>query len=285
MDFPTEALPWYSEECVRRISVASQPERDEMIGNLARQYRGRPHGVFMVQCVYVFSRLLELGIEASSKGYAAGVSDCLSELVESNMNYRSWPHGDKIDHIGFALCHLDNTCSRLSYKICRRLAFSALSEIADAKKKAFSAADLLTNRPTAAREVVSAVRYLNEVMWLKYKGGESREIWSTIWNLQLMEECVDRIPLVPYTDGDTDFLNFDHYGIGFDMYCVGTWNVLGRFKEQLSHVQLSETVTRVINMSRDEIIAEIPNPISRPEDWKYSGSLESITQIVQSFFR
>lgn len=279
MDRPTEAIPWYSEECIKRIKNASQDERNEILGKLAMNYRGRPHGVFRVQCVYVMCRLLEEEIEASSP-YAVSVKDSLKELVESNLVYWGWPIGDKIDHIGFALSHLDNICSRLSYKFCRRFAMETFEEIVDAKKSNFSTEDLLANKPTIAREVVDSVRFLNEILWRRYSGYDSKKIWKYIWNLQVLEEHIEKIPEVEYKDGDMDLLNFDRYGIDFDMYCVGTWNVLQSMKDKISHIDLPDTVLELIAKSREEVISEIPKPLPKPANWSYELTipLESLKQ-------
>jgi len=282
MDRPTDALPWYAEECVRRILESAQTVRDELVGKLAMTYRGRPHGVFKVQCIYVFCRLLDEGVEASYKGYAASVYRCLEELVESNMNYWAWPHGDKIDHIGFALCNLDNICARLSYKICRRFAFGALSKLAEAKKEAFSPEDLLVDWPSTAKEVVGAVRFINEMLWRKYMGGDSQKIWDAIWTLENMEEQVNQMPAIPYSDGDTDFLNFDHYGIDFDMYCVGTWNVLTKWKDKATNLTFPPNAIQVMSKSREQVINEIPKPIPRPQERKYDQKVP-LEMIVELF--
>lgn len=283
MDRPTDPIPFYSNEYVRRFILAEQEVRNKMLGELAMRYRGRPHAIFMVQCVNIMCKLLQENVEAEYTGYARSVKDCLRELIDSNLNYGAHPHGELINNISFALCHLDNICARVSYKFCRRFGMDQLKEIVNTRMTSSSTEDLLIDTPSVAREIVRCVGVINEIIWLQLNRNDSREIWEYIWILQNVEEELEKIPQIEYENGDTDLLWFGNYGIDFDMYCFGTWNLLqdnSRLRK-LDRNKLPENATKLLDMSREEIISMIPQPIPKPDGFTPDNS--KIAHIIGPF--
>lgn len=272
MDRPTDAIPWYAKECFRRMSEAQQQERDEMLRILIMNYRGRPHGVFRVQSLDVMCRLLKDNIEASATGSSASVLNCFEELVESNIRYWSFPVGNVEDHIGFALCHLDNTCARISYKFVRRFGMEVFNKIVEQKKNNFAIEELLLERPSTADEVINSVRIVNELLWNRLSHLDSPEIWKRIWDLNIVEKRLDEIPQVEYTDGNADLLRFANYGVDFDMLCFGTWSTLQQYKKTLDGFELSEQIKMFMNKTFDEVTLSIPKPLPCPVTYSPSES-------------
>jgi hypothetical protein len=284
MDRPSDAIPFYSEEYVRRFIEADQELRNSMLGKLATIYRSRKHGIFNVQCINVMCRLLEENINAHCPNYANSVYDCLKELIEDNLNYKSSPFGNPTDHIGFALCHLDNICSRIAYKFCRRFGMKSLQEFIRIQIDTFSAEDLIINSPTVAREVVKLVGTINEILWSKFKGFNSPEIWDYIWTLQLIEDELDQIPQIEYSDGDADLLFFGNFGVSTDMYCFGTWNMLQIRSKGSKFIleKLPDNAQNLLKAKREDVIKNIPKPIPRPDNFtlKHHQVLEMIQSLL-----
>lgn len=272
MDRPADPFPWYAKECFRRMSEVTQEGRNEMLRNIIMHYRGRPHGVFRVQCLIVMCNLLKNNIEATSTGSSYNVLDCFEELVKCNISYWSFPIGNLEDHIGFALCHLDNSCCRISYKFVRRFGMETFNKIVEEKKNTFAIEDLLTERPSTANEVINSVQIVNELLWNRLSYLDSPEIWKRIWDLNLIEKRLDEIPQVEYSDGNQDLLRFDNYGVNFDMLCVGTWTTLQQYKDSLDQVELSEDIKKFMNLSFEEVILSIPKPIPCPSSYTPSES-------------
>lgn len=278
---PSSSAPIIGWWVYEKIKEAAQAERDEMLGKLAMNWRGRPHAIFKVQCVNILVRLIEDDIDGKKDGYFSSVYDGLNELVESNMGYWSWEFGNIEDQIGFALSHLDNICARFAYKLCRRIAMEPLELLVQAKKETLAIEDLLSDKPTVAKEMVEFVEIVYDFLWLKFMGRESRQIWETIWHLEFIEETIiDKIPAAEYPDGDFDLLGFENYGKGFDMQCVGTWSILNMRRKQLEGKRLPQCAIELIQKTREQVRVEIPEPLSRPINWQPTD--ESIIKIFSS---
>jgi len=283
MDRPTDPIPFYSNEYVRRFIQATQEQRNNMLGELTMKYRSRPHAIFKVQCINIMCRLLQENIEAEAPGYALSIKGCLEELIDSNLNYGAHPYGGPINKISFALCHLDNICARVSYKFCRRYGMDQLKDIVNTKMTTFSTEDLLIDSPSVAREIVKCVGFINEILWLEFNRNESREIWECIWLLQHLEEMLEEIPQIEYENGDTDFLWFGDYGIDFDTYRFGTWNLLRDLSSlpDFDLNKLPENARQLLDLSKEEITDNIPQPIPRPEN--FLPDLNKIAHIIKMF--
>jgi len=203
-------------------------------------------------------------------------SECFSRMNEANEEYniRYWsiPFGDVENQIRFALCHLDNTCARISYKFVRRFGMEAFNKIVEEKKKTFHIEELLLDRPSAADEVINSVTIVNELLWNRLSHLDSSEIWKRIWDMNLIEKTLDKIPQVEYSDGNSDLLWFGNYGISFDMLCVGTWNTLQKHKGTLDGLELSEQIKMFMNKTFDEVTLSIPKPLPCPVTYSPSES-------------
>jgi len=267
MDRPTDARGMYGMELARRIKEIEGEERHKLYRKMIQICYGRPHNVFRVQCIVALCGLLEAGVILENNNQPVDIKKDLISLVTYNMNYWLWPIGDPIEHIGHALCHLDNICARLAYKFSRRFGMEPLKEIVNSKLQTFAIEDLLVNAPTIAKEIVGSVRLIHELLWFKFMGQDSREIWNDIWNLQETEKLLDIIPQVDYSDGDADFLWFDQYGLTFDILRVGTYNELHSFKTVLEQVGMEPEINEILSMSREDLKRGLPKPLEKPANW------------------
>lgn len=262
MDIPTDARPMIAEIFVERVLSANKKERKHMVELLAMTMRGRPHSVFRVLAVYVFVRLLEEGIEIERSIYVKSVKETLEELVKSNRTYWS------SNPLSNALCHLDNTTLRLAKKLSLRLAMDGLTKLVNEQKRTLPFEDLLVERPSVARHMVSLIGLLAELLWRKVCNATNHhDIWEAIWHYEFIEEIIEKMPLKPYPDGDSDLLFFEYYGRGYDMLCLGTWDVLHSKLDVLKTFCVDETVINFASLTRDEAIASIPLSIPRPDGW------------------
>lgn len=273
IDRPTSGAPIVGWWVFEKIKKTDQAERDQMLGRLAMKWRGRPHAVFKVQCVNILVRLIEEGLDGKMDGYFTSVYEGLGELVKYNMQYWCWDVGNKIDHIGFALSHLDNICARIAYKLCNRVAMDSLIQLVEAKKQNLAIEDLLAQTPSVAGEMIELIEKLYDFLWYRFNGGDSKKIWDIIWHLQHIEENIlDQIPASVYPNGDFDLLGFDNYGKGFDMQCLGTWSILNMRTKELQGKTLPPIVQEVMKKNREQIRLEIPATISKPAGWQPNDS-------------
>lgn len=263
MDIPIDGRPLYGREIVRRMQTASTSERLSMADQLAMRYRGRPYQVFRVNCADAFARMYFLGIEIDKSTYVSSTLGCLEELVTSNMSYWSF------SELSSALIHLENVCHRFSYKLCRRFMMSALENVVQKRKSFLNIEEQLKRKPTVAREMIGSVSWFSEYLWRQYSGlSDAKKLWEIIWSLEYVESFVDKIPEPKYPDDDSDLLWFDHYGRGFDMLRIGTWDILGRGKNYFNEKPLPESILKVLAMSREEVLKSYPQGNVPPYDWK-----------------
>lgn len=283
MDIPTSTAPNVGWHMVDKLKQADKETRKSMLAKLAMKWRERPHAIFRVQCINVLIGLIEEDVEIEgTDGYIKSINDGLEELINSNMAYWAFGNiGNKIEHIGFALSHLDNTCARFADKICKRIAMDSLNELVDSKRQTLSIEDLLSQTPTVAKEMVDLVERVYNYLWFQFNGGESREIWEVIWHLEHIEEnIIDKIPQPQYPNNDFDLYNFGHYGKNYDMLSSGTWDILNSRRKKLEGKELPRIVHEIINKTREQIIDEIPKPIKKPDNWKPTN--DSIMKIFSS---
>ncbi len=261
MDIPTHGQLQVAREFSRRVIDAKPEEQNRMIDRLAMTYRGRPHAIFRVNSAFICCRLLQAGIHGEKSSYIQSVSGCLSELVSGATTY--WgTHG-----LSNALCHLDNTTLRLARKFCIRFAMEPLIELSKARRKTLAMEDLLASRSSVAGDMIGMVGMVAEYFWRLYCSmSDIDEIWSGIWSLECIEEVLEKVPAPSYPKGEGDLLFFDSYGRGFDMLCVGTWDVVHHRLKGVASVPAN--VSALANMTRAQAIASIPVSRSRPKGWK-----------------
>jgi hypothetical protein len=263
MDIPIDGRPLYGREIVRRMQNATKEERQSMANQLAMKYRGRPYQVFRVHCADAFARMYFLDIEVEKSLYVKSTLECLEELVSSNMNY--WAFSE----LSNGLIHLENACHRLSYKLCRRFMMSALENVVQKRKSFLAIEEQLKGEPTVAREMIGSVSWFSEFLWRQFSwASDATELWKVIWSLEYIEGFLDKIPEPKYPDHDSDLLWFNHYGRGFDMLRIGTWDVLGRGKNHFGEKKLPESILKVLAMSREEVLKSYPSGKVPPSDWK-----------------
>lgn len=281
MNNPINAVPIYGREILRRFEASQNEELMVMANRLVMTYRGRPHSIFRVHCVDAFSRLLIGDVILDRTAYLSSTLDCLNELVEKNMNY--WNSTE----LGSVLIHLENTIFRISKKICIRFAMKPLQKLVTDTKNILSAEDLLRDDPTVAKHMVANINLLIGFLWQKYSIFlEPDDIWKIIWQLEWLESILDKIPIQKYPDNDSDLLFFENYGKGFDMLCLGTWDVLNRNAEYLNKKQLAPQISKVLNMTRDEVIENIPKPKELPYNYELEDQLISnIAQAVEDYIK
>jgi hypothetical protein len=263
---PTGIAPHISERMVKKFQDVNQEKIDDLIKKVCSTYRGRVSSAFRVHIVYVLCRLIEEGIQVKSSSYSKGVEASLSELVTANMKY--WHHGElgnRMDQVSYALCHLDNICIRVAYKICNRSLMEPLTEILIAKKRSLSAEDFIKESPSVSEDMIGAFNLVNRLLWYKFRGEETKQIWDIIWALEEFEEVIDKIPTKLFPNNDGLLYRFDLYGKNQDMLSLGTWDYLSRFKDRIT---LSSDLMSIVDLSREEVLENIPQPLSKPENWK-----------------
>lgn len=262
MNHPGNAMPIYGREICRRCLAVAPSEQQIIVDKLAVTYRGRPHSIFRVHCVDVLTRLILANVHIPQTECEQTLIDKLEELVRSNLNY--WAFND----LSNALVHLDNTTLRLAKKLSLRFMMKPLTQLVEKKQQILAAEDLLKNQPTVAKEMIPAMCFLAEYLWEMYcHASDTTKVWNGIWTLEAIEKIIDTIPAPKYPDGDADLLYFEHYGRGFDMLCIGTWDVLKMFASALDKRQIPEFVKTVTSKTREQVIAEIPKSRPMPENW------------------
>lgn len=263
---PTNIAPHISEWMVKKFRDSNQQEIDNLMVKVSTTYRSRVRSAFRVHIVYVLCRLIEEGIQVQPSTYTKSIEASLDELVKANMNYWGYEElGKQADQVSYALCHLDNVCIRVAYKICNRSLMGALTEILIAKKRTLSAEDFIKESPSVAEDMIGAFNMVNRLFWQKFSKGNSKQIWNIIWGLEELEEVIDRIPEKKYPKDDGLFYRLDHYGKDQDMLSLGTWDYLGRFKDRIT---LNPDLMNIVSLSREEVLRKIPQPLPKPNDWK-----------------
>lgn len=248
---------------VKRLLDAQIEDRNRLITRLIQTYRGRPHNVFRVHTAHIMSRLFVQGIEVPSNLYLDSIRSGLEEVIRTNMTY-----AEQHPLIN-ALCHLDNTILRVAKKLGTRLAMDTLTKLVELEKAALSDEDRVIREPTVAKRMISLVGLLAEKWWRSLSSLSSAdEIWEAIWLLEELEGQLEAIPQMPYPDGDSDLLFWEYYGRGFDLLCVGTWDIVKRCFGNALRNDIPECVQRLLSMEREEVISAIPKPKPRPTDWK-----------------
>lgn len=275
IDLPTDARPVAAEMLAKRLIAADESSRSETVDRLFRKYQGRPHNVCRVLSLYILLRLLEAAVSVSSK-CVSDLKPEIGRLALENANY--W----QSNSISNALCHLDNISLRVAKKIGNRFAMDALGKLATKLNTEMQAEDLLKVRPTTAKLMIPFVALLGERLWRQYCSLPTPEtIWEGIWTYEAVEEAIDQLPAKTYPDRDSDLLWFEHYGKGFDMLRLGTWDVLNRFDVKGKHPDLPGEVLGFAGMRREEVMATIPPPKPRPAQWKPSALPEVLQTILQ----
>ena len=275
IDLPTDARPVAADVLAKRLIAADESSRSEAVDRLFRKYQGRPHSVCRVLSVYILLRLLEAGVAVSSK-CVPDLKQEIGRLALENANY--W----QSNSLSNALCHLDNISLRLAKKSGNRFAMDVLAKLAAKLNTEMQAEELLKVRPTTAKLMIPFVSLLGERLWRQCCSLPTAEaIWEGIWTYEAVEEAIDRLSAKTYPDSDSDLLWFEHYGKGFDMLRLGTWDVLNRFDVNGKHPDLPGEVLAFAGMRREEVMATIPPPEPRPAQWEPSA----LPDVLQTILR
>ena len=187
MDIPLDQRAKFGMEYARRITVANDADRHQLYKKMRQYCFGRPHNVFKVQVVAAFLDLLRAGTVITGPDGLVDIGKDL-EIIQYNMSYWAMNYPDPIDNIGFALCHLDNICSRLSYKAAKRFGMESFKELVSAKNNTFSVKDLLINPPSVAKEVTGSVGSILEMLWRKAMEKDGKGICANIWLMEDVEK-------------------------------------------------------------------------------------------------
>ncbi len=285
MDIPIEMRAKFGMEYARRIINANDQERTTLYRKLKQTCYGRPHNIFRVQMVATLLDLIRSNIAIFDGQNAIDLKEELISLANYNMSYWEMNYPDPIDSISFAICHLDNICSRLAYKSARRFAMEPLKELVNAKLTTFSVKDLLISPPTVARELVGSINLVQHMLWQRAMEQDARAIWNNIWLMEDLERIIEVIPEVPYADGDRDMLGFNQYGKDLDTLRLGTWSLLDGDRKLLSEKVIDMHINDILSLSRDDARCKIPAPIQRPANWVASNkaAMASILEKMKGF--
>jgi len=275
MNVPINAVPKYGEEVSNRIMHVPKNEQSIMLETLRQRYYGRPHSVFRVHCV---DALVRLAISTAITETRNLTVSMLDDLIKNNFNY--WDFSE----ISNALVHLDNTNLRVAKKFHMRFSIKKIQEAMRLRAEILSKEDILADISGLGGRMLMAMYVLSERVWHEnFQTTNVANIWNIIWNLELIEECLDQIPENKYPQGEGDMLYFQFYGKGFDMLRMGTWGVLDTFREQLSKLELPNSLTQVMNTDREAARTTIPTPKTMPDAFKavHSEWIKALLEIVQ----
>ncbi len=264
MDIPINQRLINGIEFVNRILEADKTEQQNLIEKIVKNYRGRPHAIFRVNSTFILCRLIEEEIQVSKSNYINTVQECLEELVVNNFNY--WEQNS----LSNALCHLDNICIRLSKKFSVRIAMDLLMKLIEDQKKISPKEDQIKTRPSVAKNMLSAIGFLNELLWRRFcSKSKAEDIWNGIWHYQEAEKQLDKMPMPKYPKNDSESSFFEYYGEKIDMLTCGTWDLINNYIKKVDSKKISETIRMYAKNSYDQIIKKLPKPKSKPKDWQF----------------
>lgn len=263
MDIPIDGSLIVANEYIRRILEADAVNQSRLIDQVGKFYLGRPHAIFRVNTAYILGRLLEHKLELIPDAFIKNIPDFLKQVVASNFTYF-----EKND-VANALCHLDNASVRVAKKICLRFTMDILSKIVEQKKNLMAIEDMLKEQPTVAKYMIGLFGLMGESFWRMFCSlNNSNDIWNGIWMLERFEAVIEGLPAKKYPDNDSDLLFFEYYGKGFDMLCVGTWDVLRRCPAIPQSFDENNDIMKYAALSRDEVIELIPKASKPSEGWQ-----------------
>lgn len=268
MDILTYMLPKPHNEYIRRIKDADNNERKKLIDELSKYYRGRPHSIFKVNCLYIFFALLNNNIEVEETIYCKNTKLMFEEIALSNLTYA------KNNELANALCHYENTCCRLAKKISMKLYMDFLSDHVECLKNKMSAEDLLRDKPTVAKEMIKVIEHNAEFLWRLFcSENDEKIIWEAIWSMEDFEKIIDAFPDKSYPDDDSDLLWFESFGKGYDLLFMGTWMFLNDNIDTLKAKNIDEKIIEYASKTREDAIKCIPKSKTKPDNYTYSKEI------------
>jgi len=261
MDFPTNGVPKYGGEVAKRIAAAEQTERIGLINQLIQRCSGRVHSVSRVHAVDALIRLTLTNVSVPSNSFAIQPMETLGTIVANNMSY--WASSELL----FALVHLDNATIRIAKKFGMAFSLRQVQRIMKAEEKTRPKEELLADVRGLTGRMVLIIGRSAEQLWRQFSVLQDvGSIWKAIWTLEAMESAIEEFPKVNYPPGQSDLLSLDYYGRGFDMLCMGTWDLVNRNHDTLLLLNPPPAVVDVLNMSREEALAHIPASKPAPAD-------------------
>ncbi|HDR4442758.1 type I restriction enzyme HsdR N-terminal domain-containing protein [Bacillus cereus group sp. BceL101] len=263
MDIPTDSTIQTSNEYVRRVLAADEVERVILIDKLAMRWRGRSHNVFKIHSLRVLLELLKKNVEIKPSFYQHGLIASVNELALSNIYY-----GAENELVN-ALCHLDNVCIRVGYKAALKFSMDQLILRVEEDRKTLSIEEKLTRDTSVSANMIPIISISYESLWRIFSGGLTHNIWNAIWFIQTIERSIDRLPEIEYPKGDGDLLFFKHYGNGFDILMMGTWDFLNIYKNViLENSEIASDIKAFVNLEHEKVMKKIPQPKSASPEWR-----------------
>jgi len=261
MDFPTNGVPKYGAEVAKRIIAAEQTERIGLINQLIQWCNGRVHSVSRVHAVDALVRLTLTNVSIPRDPFVLQPVMALGSIVANNMSY--WASSELL----FALVHLDNATIRIAKKLRMTFSLEQVQRIMAAEEKTRSKEELLADVGGLTGRMVALIGQSAEQLWRQFSTlPEAQSIWKAIWTLEALESVIEGFPQINYPPGQSDVRFFDSYGRGFDMLCMGTWDLVNRNRDALLLLNPPPSVVDVLNMSREEALAHIPASKHAPTD-------------------
>lgn len=268
MDILTYTLQKPHNEYIRRIEDANENEKIYLVNELAMYYRGRPHSIFKVRCLYIFFALLNKNIEVKETLYCKSTKSMFEEFALNNLTYNT------NNQLANALCHYENACCRLAKKFSMKFCMDFLSEYVEKLKKQMSTEDMLKNKPTVAQEMIKIIERIAEFLWRLFCcENDEKIIWEATWYMEDLEEVLDTIPNKDYPDDDSDLLWFESYGKGFDMLFMGSWMLLNKNIDILKRKNVDEKIIEYASKTREDAINCIPKSKTKPDNYTYSKEI------------
>jgi hypothetical protein len=228
-----------------------------MVDNLARLWRGRPHAVFRMHAMTAFLTMLKEKKSINGE-YVGSVEAGIEELADGALSY--YDHSS----LSRALCHLDNACVRVAYKVVRRLAMPQIRRMFEGQSERLAVIDQLGSVMSVASNVVTLTGLIAEyAFWRNMAFGDVATALKGIENLQSLENKIEALPETPFPIGDGIIAAFGHYGIGHDMLLMGAWDVLHIHQADVAASALPARIKEFASRSHAEAQTMIP-PEPRP---------------------
>jgi len=253
MDFPTNGVPKYGGEVAKRVAAAEQTERIGLINQLIQWCSGRVHSVSRVHAVDALIRLTLTNVSVSSAAVALQPMEVLGTIVANNMSY--WAASELL----FALAHLDNATLRIAKKLRMTFSLQQVQRIMEQEEQTRPKEELLADVRGLTGRMVGLIGQSAAQLWHQFSIlPDAESVWKVIWTIEAMELAIEEFPQTDYPPGESDVRFFDSYGHGFDMLCMGTWDLVNRNRDALLLLNPPPAVVDVLNMSREEALTHIP---------------------------
>jgi len=275
LDLPADPSPQSVDEFVRRMKQCTQAERGTLIDELIMYCMGRPHNIFRWQTLRILIQLLKEGVSIEPTRFVPNILTRIEDLARYNIEH--WASS----YISGPLVQLDNTASRVAYKICTKLAMEAIGALAHDLKKELPAERRVAEQPSVAQLMAASVGHAQEILWRKYCSGRTAtDILDGVWTYQAIEKELDALPAIEYPDGSFDLLFFENNGLTHSKLRSGAQLSLQANLELLQLSGISHDILEFAHMDRKQMCQNTPKETNAPDDWKPSLTLLEITELI-----